>query len=151
MFAKIENNVIVKYPYSWDQLRDDNPNTSFAIPMDDETALSYGLVRVITTQKPSVSYAENVTEGKPVFDNGMWKQSWNVEPASDEDIVARLENRWLLVRQDRNNRLAESDWTQFRDVVLSNDLEWKQYRQELRDVTQQENPFNIVWPTLPSP
>ena len=30
----------------------------------------------------------------------------------------------------------ESDWTQSRDVTLSNDTDWKKYRQELRDITK---------------
>ena len=27
---------------------------------------------------------------------------------------------------------------------------WRTYRQQLRDVTSQPDPFNIVWPTPPS-
>ena len=38
------------------------------------------------------------------------------------------------VREIRNRLLAESDWTQSRDVVLLNDTTWKQYRQDLRDL-----------------
>ena len=36
----------------------------------------------------------------------------------------------------RNNLLTQTDWTQSRDVTLSNDTEWKKYRQELRDITK---------------
>ena len=38
------------------------------------------------------------------------------------------------VREIRDRLLAESDWTQNRDVVLLNDTTWKQYRQDLRDL-----------------
>ena len=38
------------------------------------------------------------------------------------------------LRDKRNELLAESDWTQSRDVTLSNDADWKTYRQALRDL-----------------
>ena len=54
------------------------------------------------------------------------------------------------VRVRRNRLLTESDWTQVNDVVLSNDREWKIYRQALRDITQTtEDPRFLVWPTPP--
>ena len=39
------------------------------------------------------------------------------------------------LRAVRNTKLAETDWTQSRDVTLSNDSAWKTYRQALRDIT----------------
>ena len=50
----------------------------------------------------------------------------------------------------RNQLLRESDWTQSRDVFLSNDEEWKTYRQQLRDLPKNTDPMNAVWPTKPS-
>tara|TARA_A200000159_G_C7324247_1_gene340219 strand:- start:277 stop:510 length:234 start_codon:yes stop_codon:yes gene_type:complete len=38
------------------------------------------------------------------------------------------------LREIRNKLLAESDWTQSRDVTLLNDADWKTYRQALRDL-----------------
>ncbi len=56
------------------------------------------------------------------------------------------------VRVRRNRLLSESDWTQVNDVVLSNDREWKIYRQALRDITDTtEDPRKLSWPTKPSP
>ena len=54
------------------------------------------------------------------------------------------------LRMRRNKLLAESDWTQSRDVFLSNDEEWKTYRQQLRDLPKNTDPMNPVWPTKPS-
>jgi len=54
-------------------------------------------------------------------------------------------------RNERDFHLKESDWTQNRDVTLSNDADWKTYRQALRDVpTQSEFPSSVTWPTKPS-
>jgi len=38
------------------------------------------------------------------------------------------------LRRLRDKLLAESDWTQSRDVTLLNDADWKTYRQALRDL-----------------
>ena len=55
------------------------------------------------------------------------------------------------VRSERAFHLRESDWTQYRDITLSNDADWKTYRQALRDVpTQSGFPSSVTWPTKPS-
>ena len=57
------------------------------------------------------------------------------------------------IRHKRNQFLSESDWTQSRDVFLPNDEEWKKYRQELRDITENlvvEIDMDIKWPIKPS-
>ena len=55
------------------------------------------------------------------------------------------------LRMQRNKKLRKSDWTQNRDVVLSNDSEWATYRQALRDITNTyQNVDDVVQPTEPS-
>ena len=76
-------------------------------------------------------------------------------PLSAEDI-AQMEAdalhapalQWESVRLERNAKLAASDWTQLPDAPVDA-AEWAEYRQALRDVTDQADPFNIVWPTAP--
>ena len=46
-----------------------------------------------------------------------------------------------LLREERNQRLTETDWTQYRDVSLSNDSDWQTYRQSLRDLPQNFSPI----------
>lgn len=59
------------------------------------------------------------------------------------------ETEWPLVRAERDRRLAASDWTQLPDVPLDTKEAWASYRQALRDITLQPDPFNIVWPQPP--
>ena len=59
------------------------------------------------------------------------------------------ETEWPLVRAKRDKLLLESDWTQLPDVPLATKEMWANYRQALRDVTLQPDPFNIVWPDNP--
>ena len=50
------------------------------------------------------------------------------------------------------HKLIETDWTcSIVDVpenILLKRNEWLAYRQELRDITKQPDPFNIIWPTF---
>ena len=65
----------------------------------------------------------------------------------------KLLNRRIdeLVRIPRDQLLKDSDWTQYRDVILENDTDWKTYRQALRDLpATASDPHNPTWPTKPS-
>lgn len=60
------------------------------------------------------------------------------------------------LRQDRNQRLAASDWSVLSDVALTveKDTEWKDYRQALRNLpagmTTVADVEGASWPTAPS-
>jgi len=55
-----------------------------------------------------------------------------------------------VVRVQRDQLLQQSDWTQAKDISLSNDADWKTYRQALRDIpTQSSFPTNVTFPTKP--
>ena len=59
------------------------------------------------------------------------------------------ETQWAVVRIERNKLLAGSDWTQMPDAPDTAKAAWANYRQALRDITVQSDPFNIVWPMAP--
>ena len=59
----------------------------------------------------------------------------------------------LMLREERNKKLAATDWTQFNDSPLSDSkkTEWSTYRQALRDITiSTQSIFSVTWPTEPS-
>jgi hypothetical protein len=60
-------------------------------------------------------------------------------------------SEWIVVRNERDRRIAETDWTQYQDTSLALKVYWAPYRQALRDITTQPDPFNIVWPEQPEP
>lgn len=54
-------------------------------------------------------------------------------------------------RDKRNRLLRDSDWAVLPDAPASNEQEWRDYRQALRDVPQQSGfPDDITWPTKPT-
>lgn len=62
------------------------------------------------------------------------------------------EQEWVSVRRKRDQLLAESDWMVARAVETGVPMaaDWADYRQALRDITSQHNPFLLVWPTKPA-
>jgi hypothetical protein len=71
---------------------------------------------------------------------------WN-----DAEFVWEADNdlAWVEIRKQREARLKTSDWTQLPDVPLTTKEAWATYRQALRDITSQPDPFNIIWPVAP--
>lgn len=63
------------------------------------------------------------------------------------------ETEWSLVRIKRDRLLTASDWTDTLSAKtrLGDELyqAWQDYRQILRDITTQPDPFNIAWPQQP--
>ena len=56
---------------------------------------------------------------------------------------------WATLRQERQQRLAASDWTQVPDAPVDR-LAWAEYRQALRDLpANTTDPRNPNWPTTP--
>lgn len=66
-----------------------------------------------------------------------------------KEWVLDLDAAWAGVRAERDRLLAASDWTQLPDVPLTTKEAWAAYRQALRDITEQPDPLNIVWPEPP--
>lgn len=91
---------------------------------------------------------------KPPYDPEIETLEWYgceyiVRPYSLEEIG----NQWEVVRKMRNELLKESDRSQIDDFDLgfTNKSSWALYRQNLRDLPQnQSNPFDIMWPLPPS-
>lgn len=74
----------------------------------------------------------------------------NTETYEWEVLKKPLEPQWEEVRKKRSQLLTETDWYVIRflergipipDAVTT-------YRKALRDITLQENPFFIEWPTI---
>ena len=74
--------------------------------------------------------------------------TWTKVKAKYDELVAAEPLNQL--REERNYLLAETDWTQNRDVTLSDDAKWKTYRQALRDITNSATSLDdVTWPEKP--
>jgi hypothetical protein len=141
MYLKITNGVLQSY--SLQQLRQDNPNTSFPEAFPNEMLAGYDVYPVSRPEIPEYDFlAWAVVDGEFTQDeNGNWSMGYKLEKLP-LDIAS--EN----VRSFRNQKLSESDWTQVADSPVDKQA-WATYRQALRDITAQDGfPLDIHWPTL---
>ena len=124
--------------------------------------MKYTITEALISLKPE---AEWVVRGGNYSDIE-WLDKTETMPTEDEinAKIAELETAEPArqVREIRNRLLAESDWTQSRDVVLLNDITWKRYRQDLRDLPASASftpkldsngnldMSSVTWPLKPS-
>ena len=85
-----------------------------------------------------------------------WEQ---VKTKYDELVSAQP---FKLLREERNKLIAETDWTQLKDIDLDiiRERNWKNYRQALRDLPSKSTPkldsfgnldlSSVTWPDKPS-
>ena len=119
----------------------------------------YNKGNALSSLKPNAQWAWNGDE----YSGLTWLDSGTAPTESEIDAeVTRLNNAepMRLLRLERNTRLTACDWTQSRDLTLSNDDAWKTYRQALRDLPASASPkldadgnldmSSVTFPTEPS-
>ena len=75
-----------------------------------------------------------------------WGVSWTTVSAKKAELDAAEPLK--LLREERNRRIAETDWWASSDLTMS--AERTAYRQTLRDITKSYNSLDdVVWPTKP--
>tara|TARA_R100001443_G_C3340740_1_gene174404 strand:- start:46 stop:453 length:408 start_codon:yes stop_codon:yes gene_type:complete len=84
--------------------------------------------------------------------NGVTKPSQSDLEAKFEVVKSR--ENFAKLRKKRDKLLVESDWSQGGDVPNALKTKWQTYRQNLRDVPNNQTPTdifltNITWPTKP--
>jgi len=149
------------------QFRSDNRNTSFPAQLTAEIIDSFGYDPVLegpqATTIPPYQYSQR--DGA-VEVNGQWFTHYIAGPVftdytDDKGVVhtaaeqyeaycfTKDEAQAKAIRDDRNKRLSDCDWTQLPDSPYDHEV-WATYRQELRDVTAQEGfPWDVTWPEAP--
>ena len=122
-------------------LRDLYPNTSG--PLD-------GLYDVVFEgpQAQATRYQHAYRDGVEQID-GKWYTKYSVVEMGNESNAAVDAAHTQAMRDNRNQALSASDWTQLADAPVDK-VAWATYRQSLRDITLQTGfPWTIDWPVAP--
>ena len=77
-----------------------------------------------------------------------------MEKPDKDDFIKKVNERNVYyqmeeLRRKRDELLKECDWTQSRDITLTDDEAWIKYRQDLRDLTKTADLSNVEYPTKP--
>ena len=101
------------------------------------------------------------------YENLIWMSGNSYPKPTEEEVNQKLKELQIaepmrLLRVERNKLIAETDWTQLKDIDLDiiRERNWKNYRQALRDLPAKSNPklnsmggldmSSVTWPTIPS-
>lgn len=111
------------------------------IEIDPAGMADYSIVEWV--DRPQINVArERLSIGAPIQVDGQWRTNWVITQIPDSEQATK-------VREQRNAKLAECDWTQVADAPVDKAV-WATYRQALRDITAQEGfPWTITWPDAP--
>jgi len=127
---------------------------SWTIVVDPETLAFQG--QYLTANPPLMNWpgvqctCEDPTVVMAVQDPTSNVITLQTDPAK---VQAKTQAQWVSVRAQQSDLLYKSDWTcsvvDPPAPILAQRDQWIAYRQALRDVTKQSDPFNIEWPTSP--
>ena len=128
--------------YSIGQLRRDNPNTSFPKVPSDALLADWGVYPYTMQDCPEYDHLTQTVQRLDITQvNGSWVQGWEVNNLPTEDAARNI-------RSQRDNLLSQTDWMALSDVTI--EPYWREYRQQLRNLTTQEGfPYSVIWPTKP--
>ena len=153
------------------QLKAANPTTSFPKVIGANALDGFGYDPVLNGAAATVTAPYGVSTRDGVEEiNGQWFTKFVAGPiftdTTDDDgnVTTAAENEAAyranidakaarLVRQEREGKLMDSDWTVLADSPLTTakKTEWKAYRTALREMTATAGlPHNVPWPTEPS-
>jgi hypothetical protein len=146
------------------ELRQRNPNVSFPTVLSPEILTDFNAVAILEGPQATVTSPYEYSQRSGIEEiNGNYFTKYIVGPVftdnESQTAVEQLANyksnidaqQAAAVRQQRDQLLKDSDWTQTKDSPDAVDVLWQPYRQALRDITTQEGfPQNVTFPDKPA-
>ena len=129
-----------------EQFRKRHKNTSFSRLLDEDLldAFDTDIVFEGPQHQGPPPYSYTYRDGVEQI-NGKWYTKYTIGQRDKEPIDKQYAEN---IRNRRDTLIKESDWRAVSDRQL--EPEWKEFRQALRDITQQEGfPHDVKWPTDP--
>jgi len=165
-FAYVQNQKVEKVmhglPKNWQNV------SNFNVITDEATLNRYGwytVVKANPTYNPSTQYLGNI---EYAFINNQVVEIIAIlekpaappppPPPSLEELAAQqaeqIAQQWNIVRQLRDQKMRDFEWRYVRHErqirmnipVTDNMVDMDTYMQALADITQQTDPFNLIWP-----
>lgn len=90
MYAKINNGVVEQFPYTVEQLKQDNPQTSFPANITPETLAVYGVVPVVSVGTQFDPATQVATQEGCTYNTAKqrWETAWTVRAKTAEELEA---------------------------------------------------------------
>jgi hypothetical protein len=149
-YVQANGDTFVRHIHDVEPTRWDEDNFCRVAKLTPEQTVQFDVHQLKLVTPPYYDPATQTREhGPALLIDGVWTQNYIVSDLGADASAATVSAQWTVIRAERNKLLVESDWTQLPDAPVDA-AAWATYRQALRDVTDQANPFAIVWPERPS-
>lgn len=83
----------IEYPYDADNIKRNNPNTSFPREWSPELLAEYGVFQVGKTPQPRGTETHMASEIAPVLEDGAWRQQWEMIPRPPKPVPSVITPR----------------------------------------------------------
>ena len=145
-YVQAQGDNFIRHIFDVEPTQWDADNYCYARRLTDEQIERFGVhKKQIVTPPYHDAATQHLEEGPAVLVDGVWTQNYIVSDLSADESAAKVGAQWNVIRAERNRLLVASDWTQLPDAPVDA-AAWATYRQALRDITTEANPFAIVWP-----
>jgi hypothetical protein len=134
-----------------EQFRFQNPDTSFSEVLTQEVIDGFDCDIVLEGAQPTLTPPYQYAKRDGIVEiNGQWFTRYIAAEFDAQTKTEIDEKQKQLIREERNKKLQDCDWTQLSDSTADKTT-WMAYRQDLRLVPQQAGfPWNITWPQEPT-
>ena len=104
---------------------------------------------VLEGPTPTITRYQGIARDGVEQIDGQWFTKWKTVDFEDAVKTIVDEQQAKSVREQRDTKLKDTDWTQVSDAPVDKTT-WATYRQALRDLPKQTGfPWEITWPTEP--
>lgn len=90
MYVKVKNGQVEKYPYSFGDLHQDNPDVSFPQNISDNLLAEFNVFPVENPEIDGVPEFSKSVEKTPELVNGKWVRVYEVTPMSAEEKLKNI-------------------------------------------------------------
>lgn len=145
MYAKIVDGVLIKFPYSIEEMRETHPDLEIGDEPTPEQLTACNAVPAQQDWTPTKSSRTHTFE--PIYSEN---EDGSVT-ISYRDVEKPLQIAEFNMRDARDSALTRCDWVITRAFEEGNAVpaNYLTYRQALRDLPSQEGfPYEYVWPVL---
>lgn len=155
-YCKIDDDGnVLKYPYTFREMREDNPNRSVPRKILRSEAINFNAAPVVEGSKPNHDKKTQKLrlQTLPTFNGTEYILEYEVVDLTADERTALEEKVAKQMREMRDKLLAESDYIIIKNTEkgLPISQEWRQYRQSLRDMPDDPNwPWEAGYNAKPS-
>jgi hypothetical protein len=155
MYIKINQDGSTVYPYLLGNLKKDFPEVSFTNPVLESSLNRYNVFSIQYGPYPQdFTMFQVIESSQPFLEDGVWKVTFTVRDKNEAEMAELLAEHQREVRSSRDNILKDTvdllNPIRWEAMTEEQKQAWRDYRQALLDVPQQEGfPYDISWPSKP--